>query len=92
MPHCDVKLTDPSWKEVNCEVAHIRGRQPGSACYDPTLTTVELHAFDNLILLCRNCHALVDRLEPQKWPVDRLVGLKAAHDAALRQRSLGNRT
>ena len=36
---CETKLTDPAWKQVTADVAHICGDQPGALRCDPSMTT-----------------------------------------------------
>lgn len=77
---CEVKLADPSWGGVRADVAHIRGARPGSPRYDPSMTDVERHGFDNLILLSPNCHRLVDVLEADSHPAELLEEMKREHE------------
>src|SRR5258708_4036996 len=65
---CEEKLTDPTWKRVKGEIAHIHGALPGSTRYDRRYT--EVNGFANLIILCPNHHTQIDSLEPGKYPVD----------------------
>jgi hypothetical protein len=88
LPDCEVTLTDPSWSSVRAEMAHIRGGMPGSARYDAAMTPEARRDFDNLILLCPNCHALIDDLNPQAYPVDRLNEIKARHESRAETGSL----
>jgi hypothetical protein len=44
------------------------------------MTDEQRHAFENLMLLCPNCHRLVDRLEPDRHPVSLLLDMKAKHE------------
>lgn len=74
---CDEKLTDPGWKEVNAEIAHICGERPGAARYDPLMSDVERNGYDNLLLLCPKHHKLIDRLDPDGHPVELLREMKA---------------
>lgn len=74
---CEEKLTDPSWAGVKAQMAHIRGRVPGAARYDPTMTDDERRHFDNIILLCPNHHTLVDKLQPEQHTVELLTQMKA---------------
>jgi hypothetical protein len=39
---CEQRLTNSTWTRVTAEIAHICGHRPGSARYDPTLTSAEL--------------------------------------------------
>ncbi|RIK04518.1 MAG: hypothetical protein DCC49_13345 [Acidobacteria bacterium] len=77
---CEVKLADPSWGGVRADVAHIRGARPGSPRYDLTMSDAERHSFENLILLCPNCHRLVDVLDPDGHPVELLEEMKREHE------------
>ena len=51
------------------EICHIHGQRPGAARCEYALTTEELHGIENLILLCRNHHKLVDD-NPGKYATD----------------------
>jgi len=50
------------------------------------MTDAERNAVDNLLVLCPNHHREVDRLRPQDWPPERLMELKADHEAACGRR------
>jgi hypothetical protein len=43
----------------------------------------DLDGYDNLILLCANCHAIVDG-QPQEFPPDELQRLKKTHEQSVR--------
>lgn len=85
-PGCDLRLTDPAWGGVKADIAHIRGEKPGAARYAPEMTEDERIAIDNLMLLCPNHHREIDRLDPLNWPADRLMQLKAEHEAGCEQK------
>lgn len=64
------------------EVAHIEAVNPGGARYNPMLNAEQINSFDNLILLCRNCHKEIDSnarmytvgfLKDLKYESERLV-------------------
>jgi hypothetical protein len=76
---CEEKLTDPTWRQVKAEIAHICGEKPGSARYDSDMTEQDRGAFENLILLCPNHHKLIDRLEPEAYPPERLRTMRDRH-------------
>jgi hypothetical protein len=76
---CEEQLTDPKWKMVNAEVAHINGENPGSARYDPDQLDSDRQGFDNLMLLCPKHHKLVDKLRPDDYPVELLQRMKKRH-------------
>lgn len=79
-PGCDQRLADHAWPSVQAEICHIAGLQEGSARFDPSMLDEERNAFENLLLLCPNHHRFIDALEPDSWPVDRLLELKMAHE------------
>jgi len=62
------------------EAAHIRGARPGSARYDPAMTSDERRVITNGIWLCRSCAALVDRDE-SRYSVEGLYKWKREHEA-----------
>ncbi|MDQ6839409.1 MAG: HNH endonuclease [Actinomycetota bacterium] len=79
-PGCDERLTDPSWKEVRGDIAHIRGEKLGAARYDASMADEARHDFANLVLLCPNHHRLIDRLDPDAHSEDELVAMKVRHE------------
>jgi hypothetical protein len=82
---CEERLTDPAWRETKADIAHIRGKRPGSPRYDTNMTDDERHAFENLLLLCPNHHRLVDRLSPEAYSVQMLEEMKARHEEHCRE-------
>ncbi|WKX16254.1 HNH endonuclease signature motif containing protein [Streptomyces sp. NL15-2K] len=69
------------------EVAHIRALRNGGARAVPGLSIEERNSIDNLILLCPQCHDLVDKDEG-KYTISALLKIKAENEeraAALRQ-------
>jgi hypothetical protein len=76
---CEEHLTDPRWRQVHGQIAHIKGERPGSARDDPDQSESERQDFDNRILLCPNCHNMIDRLRPQDHTVDVLLEMKRRH-------------
>jgi hypothetical protein len=66
---------------INVHVAHIRGAHKGSQRYDPAMSDAERAAFENLILLCKPHHDLVDRIRPSDYPVEVLQSWKVAKEA-----------
>ncbi|MFL6136702.1 MAG: hypothetical protein ACJ74O_02755 [Frankiaceae bacterium] len=55
---------------TNVQIAHIHGAKPGSARYDPSMTDAERASFNNLVLLCKPHHDLIDRIAPADYPPD----------------------
>jgi len=78
-PGCTIPLVEPATREILAEICHIKGvRGPR---HDPSITEDELHAFDNLILLCGVHHKIIDGVKSQ-FTVPQLVAMKAAHEAS----------
>lgn len=69
---------------IIADIAHIRGEKPGSARYDSNMTDKERNSHENLILLCKNHHKLVDD-QPNTYTVDTLTKLKSNHETFVRE-------
>jgi hypothetical protein len=67
------------------EECHICAREPGEARYDPSLSAEERDAYDNLILLSRDQHKVVDD-NPAEYTSERLRKIKADHEEWVRLR------
>jgi len=65
------------------EVAHIVAASDDGPRGDAEVPTPELVGFENLILLCPNCHTLVDRA-PEEFPTQRLRQWKSEHEGRVR--------
>jgi len=61
-PECDRPLiADLDGKQVQtCEIAHICAYATRGPRHDPTITPAKTREFTNLVLLCKDCHDLVD--------------------------------
>lgn len=63
------------------EMAHIKGKNPGSNRYDANQTNDERDSYQNLILLCPNHHTEIDKPENEvRFPTEWLLNAKAAHE------------
>lgn len=83
-PECTNLMIDPSGT-VLAEICHIEaaaGKGPRSN-HDPQQTDEDRRAFDNLILLCRIHHTLIDD-QPKNYPVASLKKWKAEHEEKYR--------
>lgn len=81
LPSCEVTFAKPEWPQVRARICHIAGLNEGSARYDPAMTDVERNDFPNLLLLCPNCHELIDNLEPERYTFDELMEIKRIHES-----------
>ena len=62
------------------ELCHIKGEKPRSARYDTGQSDTERLIFDNIILLCRKHHKIIDD-DRAKYTVAVLLRMKAEHEA-----------
>lgn len=87
MPECRVELFaeatayDPI--VVIGEIAHVAAAADGGPRAASGLATADRNAYENLILLCQNCHGRVDG-QPGFYTVARLNDIKQAHEAWVR--------
>ncbi len=63
-----------------CHIAAVSASGPR---YDPTLPPESVDSYDNLILLCKSCHKIVDE-QRHTYTVERLRELKRQHTAYVR--------
>jgi hypothetical protein len=71
------------------EACHIVAQSPTGPRADPSLPPEQLDHYDNLILLCRVHHKLIDD-QPDTYTVQRLLQMKAVHEKWVRL-SFGSR-
>lgn len=63
------------------EICHIEAINEDGARFNPNLTDEYINSYDNLILLCPRCHAIVDnKLNKANYSVDFLKQLKYNHE------------
>ena len=78
-PGCQKVLSDPSGRPVLGREAHIKGKKPKSARYDPQQPESERESYFNYTLLCPNHHAEIDSDE-ELWTVETLLAMKKQHE------------
>lgn len=83
-PGCTSILVEPGIGEAGpaivADTCHIHALSPGGARWKEGLTTKELNSIDNLILLCKNHHAVVDS-QPEVYTAEQLKKWKFEHEA-----------
>jgi len=72
------------------EMAHIFAATDGGPRTDEALSAEERGKYDNIVLLCANCHTLADKT-PDYHTAERMREWKAEHDAK-RKRAFGIHT
>ncbi len=86
-PDCGVELAQKKkLNRVIGEEAHVKGEKPTAPRYEPNQTQEDREGYENRILLCPTHHTEIDS-DPEKWTVERLMQIKAAHE----QQVSGNR-
>jgi hypothetical protein len=78
-PGCNNPLIDASGVLIG-DVCHICADNPGGKRYDPRQTEGDRQAFSNLIVLCKNHHAVIDGDEAV-YTVAVLQEMKSQHEA-----------
>ena len=87
MPECRVELfaeaTDYDPTVVIGEIAHVTAAADDGPRAAPELDAAQRNKYDNLMLLCQNCHARIDG-QTGYYTVARLQEIKQAHEAWVR--------
>jgi hypothetical protein len=80
-PECQTPIIDASRGTIMAEVCHIRSRRPRGPRYDNTQTKEQRNSFDNLVIMCRNHHKVIDGPENlDEFTVERLEQIKREHE------------
>lgn len=79
-PKCSNELfVDAAGKSIHiAEMAHVFAANDSGPRANPALTEEERGAFENLIVLCANCHTMVDKA-PGIFPDHMMLGWKREH-------------
>lgn len=88
-PACNVAIFPEGFENYPhiAEMAHIFAATDGGARTKKELSKEARGAYDNIILLCANCHTLVDKT-PENHPAEMMTAWKLEH-ALKRQRAFG---
>lgn len=76
---CDQEIVSHDGTFVG-EICHINANRLDGARFEPTQTEKMRQAYDNLILLCRKCHKIVDA-NSEAFPAEVLRKMKSAHES-----------
>jgi hypothetical protein len=69
-PGCTTPIVMTDTGTLVAEVCHIRAQSEKGPRYDPSQSDEERHGFDNLVLMCRVHHKVIDAtrmLRPTPW-------------------------
>lgn len=87
MPDCRMELfaeaTDYDPVVVIGDMAHVAGASDTGPRAEPDLSSKERNDYENLILLCKNCHDRIDK-QARSNRAERLKEIKQAHEAWVR--------
>jgi hypothetical protein len=87
MPECRVDVfadaTDHDPIVVFGDIAHVAAAADEGPRADTQLDATQRNDYDNLILLCKNCHTRIDG-QKNFYSVERLKDIKQAHEAWVR--------
>lgn len=81
-PDCDRKLIARDGETIVSKICHIEGAAPNGPRYNIGMDDDQRRHFDNLILLCDECHSIVDNPENEaRYPVPLLREWKKQHES-----------
>jgi hypothetical protein len=78
-PKCETPIVHQKTDTITGDICHIKAQHAGGPRYDPKQTEEERHAFENLLLLCKVCHRIVDD-RPDIHTVELLQEMKEMHE------------
>lgn len=81
-PTCDKPLIAKDGKSIISKICHIEAASPDGARYNSKQSDDDRRHFDNLILLCDECHTIIDNKENEgEYPVPLLKKWKKDHES-----------
>ena len=74
-----VEKTEKDRESLVSQMAHIRGEKPTSPRYDNKMTDKQRNSHENLIVVCNNCHKIIDD-QWKTYTVEKLLEIKNNHE------------
>jgi len=88
-PYCTKKLIAIDGETIISKICHIEAASEDGPRYNPKMTDDERRHYDNLILLCDECHSIIDNKDNEdKYPVVLLKKWKSEHENKIKQNLL----
>lgn len=85
-PECNRKLIARDGETIVSKICHIEAASPDGPRCNPNMTDDERRNFNNLILLCDECHSIIDNKENEsRYTVILLKEWKRNHENKCRQ-------
>ncbi|HGY1113608.1 ABC-three component system protein [Providencia rettgeri] len=80
-PYCDKNLVSIDGSSIVSKICHIEAASPKGPRFNPSMTDDQRRSYDNLILLCDECHTMIDDMDNlHKYPVSLLHEWKKEHE------------
>lgn len=80
-PDCTTPIINSHTNTILAEVCHIHAQRDGGPRYDASQSDEERHGYENLILMCRVHHKIIDAPESLSlYTADQLRQIKQAHE------------
>lgn len=84
-PNCKRKLIARDGDTIVSKICHIEAASSEGPRYNPAMSDDERRHFNNLILLCDECHSIIDNRENEhEYPKELLYKWKEDHESILR--------
>lgn len=78
-PSCQQELITADTKTNISDICHIEGGEQNSPRYNPNLSPKQLNDYENLILMCKNHHKIIDS-DVVTYTVEYLQKIKREHE------------
>ena len=86
-PDCDKQLIAKDGQSIISKICHIEAASSDGPRYNSSMTDDERRHFNNLILLCDECHTIIDNKEnEEKYTVKLLQEWKVNHHSKITQK------
>lgn len=90
-PDCGKRFIARDEISIISKICHIEAASEEGARYNPSMTDKERAHFNNLILLCDECHTIIDnKINEDKYPVSLLKEWKKNHESIYLHEQLRN--
>lgn len=88
-PDCNNHLEARDNLTIIAKICHIEAASPDGPRYNPDMTDDERRNYNNLILLCDECHSIIDNKDNEdQYPVELLKEWKRDHEYKCRQNKI----
>lgn len=80
-PGCEIPIVDDKTGTILGEVCHINAQSAGGPRYDNDQSAEQRQARENLVIMCRNHHKIIDAPENKDiYTAEYLKEIKKAHE------------